>query len=168
MNLLNHYSLALVEYLKLSAELQRVKGAEEEAQAKVELKLTPIAPVGDSFAQFGHILQANLNVQGYGQSSANNLLFVVEVRLNACYRPMQAHDRASREFDRFQRHHGSFTRQIFPLLHAKANELLTQLGVNYLRLPFDLIESESVPTEKETHEDGEAVGASRQIKTVVH
>ncbi len=159
MNLLESYQLQLVEYLKQSGEIFRTKDANEEAQAKVELKLTPIVPSGDSFQKFGHIVQANLNIQGFGQQVSNNLLFTIELRVNACYRPLLdsfGQPFGDISFERFQRLHTETTRQLLPLLNAKTNELLYALNIGYLRLPFDL--APPVPE----------AALSPEIKMVVH
>ena len=152
MSLLDQYSLVSVEVTRVLAELHRPVPASEQCQARIELKLSPQAPVGDLAKLGGHVLHARLSVIGLpGNGHEEQKLFSLEVAINALYRP--AVDRFGQNigdtsFEHFNRAHTGLTRQIFPLLERRAQQLLSELGLFHIRLPLDLLpEADTAPGE---------------------
>lgn len=152
MSLLDQYSLVSVEVTRILAELHRPVPASEQCQARIELKLSPQAPVGDLAKLGGHVLHARLSVIGLpGNGHEEQKLFSLEVAINALYRP--AVDRFGQNigdtsFEHFNRAHTGLTRQIFPLLERRAQQLLSELGLFHIRLPLDLLpEADAAPGE---------------------
>ena len=152
MSLLDQYSLVSVEVTRVLAELHRPVPASEQCQARIELKLSPQAPVGDLAKLGGHVLHARLSVIGLpGNGHEEQKLFSLEVAINALYRP--AVDRFGQNigdtsFEHFNRAHTGLTRQIFPLLERRAQQLLSELGLFHIRLPLDLLpEADAAPGE---------------------
>lgn len=142
-NLLEHYSLANIEVTRVLAELHRPVQASEQSQARIELKLSPQMLAGDQVKLGGHVLHARLSVVGLPSSGhEEQKLFSLEIAINALYRP--AVDRlgqsvGDRSFGHFSRAHTALTRQVFPLLVRRAQQLLSELGLFHIRLPLDLL-----------------------------
>ncbi len=141
--LLDAYTLVNIETLKLGAELHRNMPASEHCQARIELKLSPQAPIADSELQIGQIMNARLNVLGLPSNGReNDKLFTLEVVINAIYRPLLdqfGQPVGDVSFDAFNRGHTSLTRQLFPILERRAHQLLLELGISHIRLPMDLV-----------------------------
>ena len=142
-SLLDAYSLVNIELLKLGAELHRSMPPTEHCQARIELKLSPQAPIDDSVSQIGQIMNARLGVLGLPPNGREeDKLFTLEVVINAIYRPLldQFGDPIGDvSFDAFTRGHTSLTRQLFPILERRAHQLLLELGISHIRLPMDLV-----------------------------
>ncbi len=142
-SLLDAYSLVNIEMLKLGAELHRSIPPTEHCQARIELKLSPQAPIADSVSQIGQIMNARLGVLGLPPNGREeDKLFTLEVVINAVYRPLvdQFGDPLGDiSFDAFSRGHTSLTRQLFPILERRAHQLLLELGISHIRLPMDLV-----------------------------
>ena len=142
-NLLDQYSLISVDVTRVLAELHRAVPASEQCQARIELKLSPQAPIGDLAKLGGHVLHARLSVIGLpGSGHEEQKLFSLEVAVNALYRPVL--DRFGQtvgdtSFEHFNRAHTHLTRQIFPILERRAQQLLSELGLFHIRLPLDLL-----------------------------
>lgn len=138
-NLLDFYALAGVELIKVSAELQRPLPPDQHCQARVELKLTPQVPQGDSALRFGQVIHVRLLVTGLPSSGREEeQLFSLEVALNAIYRPHNEDP----GFELFHRAHTSLTRQLFPIVERRASLLLMELGLPQVRLPMDIVHSD--------------------------
>lgn len=142
-SLLDAYTLFNIEMLKLSAELHRSMPASEHCQARIELKLSPQAPVADSVLQVGQIMNVRLSVLGLPPNGREeDKLFTLEVAMNAIYRPLLdqfGQPIGDVSFEAFNRGHTSLTRQLFPILERRAHQLLLELGISHIRLPMDLV-----------------------------
>lgn len=142
-SLLDAYTLFNIEMLKLSAELHRSMPASEHCQARIELKLSPQAPVADSVSQVGQIMNVRLSVLGLPPNGREeDKLFTLEVAMNAIYRPLLdqfGQPIGDVSFEAFNRGHTSLTRQLFPILERRAHQLLLELGISHIRLPMDLV-----------------------------
>jgi hypothetical protein len=144
-NLLEHYFLAGVEMLKVSAELLRAMAPNEHCQARIELKLSPQVPTGDSVQRIGQVIQARLSVVGLPPNGKEEeKRFIVEVILNAIYR---ANENFATDigFERFNQSHTSLTRQLFPMLERRATLALQELNLGHIRLPLDLMHQNAEP-----------------------
>ncbi len=138
MNLLDYYLLTGVDLIKVSAELFRALNANDPCQARIELKLTPQAPVNDSLQRVGHIITARLNVLGLPPGpEQDDRYFAIEVILNAAYKT-HAYVDQDLGFEVFNQHHTSLTRQLLPILERRATLALQELNLAHIRLPYDL------------------------------
>jgi hypothetical protein len=141
-SLLSYYTLGSIDTFKVHVELLRFVSAEEPCQARIELKFTP-QPTDPSRFQ-GQLLQAVLSVQGFSQKTREEeRIFAAEVGINAIYRPIGTDP----GFDVFNRAHTSLTRQLLPLLQRRVVALLSEVGLQHIQLPIDLVHAE---TEKPT------------------
>jgi hypothetical protein len=141
-NLLDHYVLSSIDFLKLSAELFRALNPSDPCQARIELKLSPQAPVNDSVQKVGQIIFARLTVVGVPpQAPESERYFAVEIAMNAAYR---IHHYVERDlgFELFNQHHTSLTRQLLPILERRATQALQELNLAHIRLPYDLSPTE--------------------------
>jgi hypothetical protein len=150
-SLLDFYSLVNIELIKVGAERHRAMPPSEHCQARIELKLSPQAPVADSVMQIGQIMNARLGVLGLPPNGREEeKLFTLEVVINAIYRPLldpYGQPVGDISFEAFNRHHTTLTRQLFPLLERRAHQLLLELGLSHIRLPMDLVhENVTEPT----------------------
>lgn len=142
MNLLDVYALSTLEPTRILIELHRPVAASEQCQARIELKLSPQPPSGELSKLGGHVLHARLSVVGLPSSGhEEQKLFTLEVAVNALYRP--ALDRFGQavgdtSFENFNRGHTGLTRQLFPILIRRAQQLLSEMGLFHIRLPLDL------------------------------
>jgi hypothetical protein len=141
MNLLDQFVLVNTQVTRLQAELTQVVSANQAFQAKVELKLTP-RPMPEPATTGQYQVEARLNVRGLSeqQASAENPaeeapLFQVELVLQAAYQQFRGE---AVTFETFSQHHGSLTRQLFPIIHHQLQPIFKQFGLDKLRLPHDL------------------------------
>jgi hypothetical protein len=143
MNLLDIYTLANVETLKLAAELHRGVSPNEQCQARIELKLAPQTPVGDSLSQLGYVINTRLFVLGLPPNGREEeKLFTIDVVMNAIYRPIiDSYGSALGDlsFEQFNAGHTALTRQLLPILERRAHQMLLELGLTHIRLPMDLV-----------------------------
>jgi hypothetical protein len=143
MNLLEYFSLAGYQVVKIGGELFRQVPQSEHCQARVELNLTPQAPDGPAQFPGGFVIAVRFGVLGLPPFGAEDeRLFALEVILNAAYRQELG---APIEFHEFQQHHTSLARQLFPLLQSHARQLLDTLGLQQVRLPIDLFTRPDLP-----------------------
>lgn len=145
MNLLDQFVLVNTQVTRLQAELTQVVSANQNFQAKVELKLTP-RPAPDAKAVGQYQIEARLQVRGHREASDRNEesveadtdappLFQVELVLQAAYQQFRGE---AVSFETFSQHHASLTRQLFPIIHHQLQPIFKQFGLDKLRLPHDL------------------------------
>jgi len=132
------FRLLTLESLSItSLQAQLLQGQEMrnvECNAHVELQLTPSAVEGSSPPQFA--LQIRLTCVGTPTRGVQrNRLFDLEIRALAIYRQIsgEAVNAAT-----FAVNHAVCARQLFPALAARAQGLLSDLGLTSIRLPLDL------------------------------
>jgi len=134
-NLLDHFALAHTQLTRLNADLTEIVTQGQNFNAKVELKLTPREmPAEGDLTQY----QVTARLLCRGNREAENPdkpLFTIELVLQAVYR--QIHGEAV-DFETFSRHHGSLTRQLYPLIHHQLQPVLKQFGLDQVKLPYDL------------------------------
>ena len=148
MNLLDQFVLVNTQVTLLQAELTQVVSANQNFQAKVELKLTP-RPASDAKAAGQYQIEARLEVLGHREASDRTEgsakqtgteappLFKVELVLQAAYQQFQGE---AVSFEIFSQHHASLTRQLFPIIHHQLQPIFKQFGLDKLRLPHDLVQ----------------------------
>ena len=134
-NLLENFALAHTQLTRLNAELSEVVARDQTFQAKVELKLTPREmPVDEGQVQYQ--VTARLLCRGNRESeSPDKPLFTIELVLQAVYRQFRGDPV---DFETFTGNHGSLTRQLYPLIHHQLQPVLKQLGLDQVKLPYDL------------------------------
>jgi hypothetical protein len=142
-NLLDFYTLMRLEPFKVAAEIFRPARPNEQTDARVELKLSPLQPsVPNDLPPGVCVMQARLHVLGIppGEPETQRL-FEVDIAFNALYQPntdARGKPLAELSFQTFCDAHGSLTRQLLPMLERRASALLAELGLHHIRLPMDL------------------------------
>jgi hypothetical protein len=142
-NLLEFYTLMRLEPFKVSAEIFRPARLNEQTDARVELKLSPLQPsVPNDLPAGVCIMQARLHVLGVPPNEGESQrLFELDIAFNALYQPNidnRGQFNAELSFQTFCDAHGSLTRQLLPILERRASALLAELGLHHIRLPIDL------------------------------
>jgi hypothetical protein len=135
-NLLKDFALAHTQMTRLNADLTEIVTQGQKFNAKVELKLTPREmPAEGELPQF----QVTARLLCRGNREAENPdqpLFTIELVLQAVYRQFRGQPVS---FEEFSRHHGTLTRQLYPLIHHQLQPVLKQFGLDQVRLPYDLV-----------------------------
>lgn len=119
----------------LQAQLQPgVEVRNVECNAHVEFQLTPSAIEASAPPQFA--LQVRLTCVGTPVRAAQrSKLFDLEIRALALYRQIGGEVLTPADF---ASHHAICARQLFPTLSGRAQTLLSDLGLQNIRLPLDL------------------------------
>jgi len=139
-SLLQNFALNSTQLIKLTAELFRPLGANEQVQARVELNVTAQAPPDPAQLPGSYIIAVRLTCLGLPLSGQEtDRIFAAECILNASY--IQVSGEPLR-FEVFARHQTTLTRQLFPLMHSQIQPLMHQLGLGQIRLPQDIFEGD--------------------------
>jgi hypothetical protein len=135
MNLLNQFVLQQTQYSALHAELNRVPADNGEREAKVEFHLVPrkIKNQPDS-GMPAYQVTAKLECRGM-DNQGEEPAFKVGIVLEAVYFQVEGEPMS---FKDFSGRHGEFTRQLYPLVQQQLRQLLSQLGLEQLKLPADM------------------------------
>jgi len=143
-NLLDQFALAHTQLTRLNADLKEIVNPDQAYKAKVELKLTPREmPPDQGVCQYQ--VTARLTCRGARETDdPENVLFEIELVVQAVYRQFQGE---SVSFEGFSTSHSSLTRQLYPLMHHQLQPVFKQLGLEQVRLPFDLINGPDRPDE---------------------
>lgn len=132
--LFRNLTLESLSLTAIQAQLQGNEARSTECNAHVEFQLTPSAVEGSMPPQFA--LQTRLTCVGTPvRAPQPQKLFDLEIRALAIYR--QVGGEALNAAD-FATHHTVLARQLFPVLSARAQGLLQELGLHSIRLPLDL------------------------------
>ncbi len=134
-NLLDQFALAHTQVTRLNADLKEIVAQDQKFSAKVELKLTPreMSPDQDH-PQFQ--VTARMMCRGHRDGNeAGDPLFTVELVLQAVYRQFCGEPV---DFPMFSSSHASLTRQLYPLIHHQLKPVFKQLGLDQVKLPYDL------------------------------
>ena len=137
MNLLELFVLKHVQVSLLKAKLVQVNRNSPPGQqeAKVELNLTPRLLDADSGDHLpAYQISALLSCKG-GSEGDSGAQFVAQVGYEAIYQQV---DGDPLDLAEFSANHASLTRQLYPLLQQELRTLLVRLGLEQVRLPFDL------------------------------
>lgn len=134
-NLLDQFALAHTQVTRLNADLKEVVAQDQKFSAKVELKLTPREmPSDQGVAQFQ--VTARMLCRGHRDGDeTGDPLFTVEMVLQAVYRQFRGEPI---DFQMFSSSHASLTRQLYPLIHHQLKPVFKQLGLDQVKLPYDL------------------------------
>lgn len=151
-NLLDQFALSHTQVTKLHAELAGNVPREGAFSAKVELKLSPreANPAGDGEGLPVYQVSAQMICHGYLDGREEEKpLFSVELVLQAAYRQIAG---APVDFETFTQNHTSLTRQLYPLIHHQLQPILKQFGLDQVRLPYDLVNTqEPGPDQRQVH-----------------
>lgn len=154
MNLLDQFILQHVQVSLLEAKLKSTTKIQGTREARVELKLAPrIMNTDSGDALPAYQVSARLNCRG-GAEDDIGPRFRAEVGIEAVYQQI---DGEPLDVAEFSAHHGSLTRQLYPLLQQELRMLLLRLGLEQVHLPFDL------PAKVEFQED-----QTVEVKGLVH
>lgn len=135
MNLLEQFILQHVQVTQLKAKLLKPGRSSGNNEAKVELQLTPRMMKTDSGDKLpAYQVTAVLNCKS-GKVEESAPQFETRVRIEAIY---QQFDGEAMDVAEFSANHASLTRQLYPLLAQELRILLMRLGLEQVRLPFDL------------------------------
>ena len=135
MSLLEQFALRHTQLTQLQAELHQTVNAGTPIQAQVELNLTP-GEMQAGAAESPPIYQVTATLSCTGRTQASEqALFTVQLVMQMAYRQIQGEPMA---FEAFKEHHTGLARQIYPLLHQQLRPVLQQLGLDQVRLPYDL------------------------------
>lgn len=134
-NLLDQFVLQHVQLSLLDARLKSTPQVSGSREAQVELKLSP-RPVktdsGDALPAYQVSARLSCRSEADDGSAPG---FVARVALEAIYQQI---DGDPLDMSDFSAHHGSLTRQLYPLLSQELRLLLIRLGLEHVKLPFDL------------------------------
>lgn len=135
MNLLDQFVLQHVQVSLLEARLLKTVKGSGSREARVELKLAPRPMKTDSGDEPpAYQVSATLSCEG-GSDDDDAPKFVARIGVEAVYQQIEGEPLDVTEFGS---HHASLTRQLYPLLQQELRMLLIRLGLEQLRLPFDL------------------------------
>lgn len=135
MNLLDRFVLHHLQLTLLKAEVIKVVTDPGAQEAKVELNLSPRLMQADSGENLpSYHVSARLACRS-GPKGGKEASFKAQVGFEAVYRQISGEPVDIAEFTA---NHASLTRQLYPLLQQELRTLMTRLGLEQIRLPFDL------------------------------
>lgn len=135
MNLLERFVLQHVQLSLLTAELHQAPGDPGRHEARVELNLTPRLLEADSGDRLpAYRVSARLSCHS-ADESREPPAFRAQVGIEAMYQQVSG---AAVDLAEFTASHASLTRQLYPLLQQELRVLLVRIGLEQIRLPFDL------------------------------
>jgi hypothetical protein len=135
MNLLERFVLQHVQFTLLRAEVLKMEKQEGQQEAKVELGLSPRLLQTDSGDQLpAYQVSARLTCRAAGEDKEQPA-FKAQVALQAVYQQVSGEPVDIAEFTA---NHASLTRQLYPLLQQELRVLMSRVGLEQIRLPFDL------------------------------
>ena len=135
MNLLDYFILQHCQISLLRGELLRVSREGAMQDAKVEMNLTPRLMEMDSGDRLpSYQVSARLVCIG-GTGDESGPAFKARVGIETVYQQTSGEPI---DISHFTNHHGSLSRQIYPLLAQELRGLLTRMGLSNIQLPFDL------------------------------
>jgi hypothetical protein len=136
MNLLDQFFLQHVQVSLLEGRLLSAVKNAGTREARVELKLAPRPMKTDSGEELpAYQVSAKLSCEGGSKEDKEAPHFVANVGIEAIYQQTEGEPV---DISEFSSHHASLTRQLYPLLQQELRLLLIRLGLEQLRLPFDL------------------------------
>ena len=135
MNLLERFVLQHVQFTLLRAEVLKMEKQEGQQEAKVELGLSPRLLQTDSGDQLpAYQVSARLTCRAAGEDKEQPA-FKAQVALQAVYQQVSGEPVDIAEFTA---NHASLARQLYPLLQQELRVLMSRVGLEQIRLPFDL------------------------------
>ena len=135
MNLLDQFILHHVQLSLLQAKLIATPKTQGAREAKVELKLVPRIVKTDSGEELpSYQVSARLSCRT-GDKEDGGPRFDARVGIEAIYRQI---DGDPLDLSEFSAHHASLTRQLYPMMQQELRMLLVRLGLEQVKLPYDL------------------------------
>lgn len=152
MNLLEKFVLQHLQPTVLKIEVLKATPDQGKQEAKVELNLSPRMLKTDSgdrlpAYQVGARLSCRSGTQGEQEPA-----FRAQVAFEAVYQQVSGEPV---DIAQFTANHGSLTRQLYPLLQQELRVLMNRVGMEQIRLPFDL----AAQVHSAEHETVEVSGA---------
>jgi hypothetical protein len=134
-NLLDRFVLHHLQLTLLKVEVIKVVTDPGTQEAKVELNLSPRLMQADSGEDLpSYHVSARLACRS-GPKGGKEASFEAQVGFEAVYRQISGEPVDIAEFTA---NHASLTRQLYPLLQQELRTLMTRVGLEQIRLPFDL------------------------------
>ena len=135
MNLLERFVLQHLQPTVLRVEVLKMVKDKGTQEAKVELSLTPRMVKADSGdALPAYQVTARLSCKS-GAKDRDDPAFKALVGIEAVYQQTTGDPVDIAEFTA---NHASLTRQLYPLLQQELRVLMNRVGLEQIRLPFDL------------------------------
>jgi hypothetical protein len=135
MNLLERFVLHHLQPTVLKAEVVRMVKDYGTQEAKVELSLAPRMLKADSGDELpGYQVTARLSCRS-GAAGKDEPVFKAQVAFEAVYQQVSGEPVDIAEFTA---NHASLTRQLYPLLQQELRALMNRVGLEQIRLPYDL------------------------------
>lgn len=146
MNLLERFVLQHLQVTLLKAEVLKAMSPKGAQEANVELNLSPRLLKTDSGDELpAYQVSARLSCQSVTRGK-DELLFKARVGFEVVYQQVSGEPVDIAEFSL---NHASLTRQLYPLLQQELRALMSRVGMEQVRLPFDLAAQVHLP-EQET------------------
>jgi hypothetical protein len=135
MNLLERFVLQHVQPTILNVEVLKMVKDKGTQEAKVELSLAPRLVKADSGDELpSYQVTARLSCRS-GAKDRDDPVFKALVGIEALYQQVAGEPVDIAEFTA---NHASLTRQLYPLLQQELRVLMNRVGLEQIRLPFDL------------------------------
>jgi hypothetical protein len=135
MNLLESFVLQHLQPTLLRVEVLKVIKDSSTQEAKVELSLAPRMVKTDSGDELpAYQVTARLSCRS-GAAGRDEPIFKAQVGFEAVYQQVSGEPVDIAEFTA---NHASLTRQLYPLLQQELRALMNRVGLEQIRLPFDL------------------------------
>jgi len=135
MNLLERFVLQHLQPTVLRVEVLKVVKDKGTQEAKVELSLTPRMVKADSGDELpAYQVTARLSCKS-GAKDRDDPVFKALVGIEAVYQQTAGEPVDIAEFTA---NHASLTRQLYPLLQQELRVLMNRVGLEQIRLPYDL------------------------------
>ncbi len=136
MNLLELFSLRHTQVTHVHAELHEQVANDQRIQAKIELNLTPKEMSGNGQNSMP-AFQISVGLTCVGElQGAKQPAFNLQVVMQAAYQQVQGE---AMKLAEFSQHHSTLTRQLYPLAHQHLRGLMLQVGLEQVKLPYDLL-----------------------------
>jgi len=135
MNLLERFVLQHLQPTVLRVEVLKMVKDKGTQEAKVELSLAPRMVKADSGDELpAYQVTARLSCKS-GVKDRDDPVFKALVGIEAVYQQTSGEPVDIAEFTA---NHASLTRQLYPLLQQELRVLMNRVGLEQIRLPFDL------------------------------
>ncbi|GAB4113387.1 MAG: hypothetical protein KKC01_13195 [Gammaproteobacteria bacterium] len=144
MSIIDDFALRHTQLSAVHADLHKQASAEQAITAKVELNMTPREMQRQQESLPTYQITAMISCHGEAESDGDPL-FSLQLTMHAAYQQIGGE---AMDFERFKRSHAPFTRQLYPLLHQHMRQLMLQLGLETVKLPYDLAEGKPAPQQQ--------------------
>ena len=138
MSIIDEFALRHTQLSAVHADIHKQASAEQAITARVELNLTPRTMQKRQENLPAYQITALIACNGQAEDNGEQL-FSLQLTMQAAYQQIAGE---AMDFERFKRSHAPFTRQLYPLLHQHLRHLMLQLGLENVKLPYDLAETQ--------------------------